>query len=101
MPESVDITLSATEFVYNGKAQKPKVKVITKGDDPYEVGDYAYKVTYKNNKNAWNRYGDNRGSSFCVLRKGDLIFQNSPERFPVNKYDHHENSRHCKEIPEY
>lgn len=83
LPESVDITLSATGFVYNGKAQKPKVKVITKGDDPYEVGDYAYKVTYKNNKNPGtatvtiegvpSAYYGKVTLSFKILPKGSLL----------------------------
>ena len=83
LPEAVDITLSATEFVYNGKAQKPKVKVMTKGEYSYEVDDYWYKVTYKNNtkpgtatvtiEGVPSEYYGKVTLSFKILPKGSLL----------------------------
>ena len=83
LPEAVDITLSATEFVYNGKAQKPKVKVMTKGEYSYEVDDYWYKVTYKNNtkpgtatvtiEGVPSEYYGKVTLSFKILPKGSML----------------------------
>ena len=83
LPEAVDITLSATEFAYNGKAQKPKVKVMTKGEYSYEVDDYWYKVTYKNNtkpgtatvtiEGVPSEYYGKVTLSFKILPKGSLL----------------------------